>query len=593
MVDTLWLALGGLMLYWLLVTVAQQRGWLPEQVRAQGPITTIHTQYGKVLLDRLSRPKRFWRAWGNFGVGMSLVVIVGVFVSVIYSGIVAVSNPQPTAINEPQNVLVIPGVNDFLPLAVAPEIIFGLLVGLVVHEGGHGLFCRVGDIDIQSMGLALLAIIPIGAFVEPEEKSRLEADRGTQTRMFAAGVTNNIALSILGFVLLFGPVVGSIAVAPGAPVGDIVDGSPAANAGIDRGDRITAINNQSVANESDLDQTLTEIEAQQVSVTVEDSNGSETTTQVERELFLTHTAPGVVDANMTTGENGTPPHIQTVNGSQVSTRAEFYKTIETNPVTTVTTDNGSFELIAGASVGRINDDSPLADDVPDGASVVITEVDGERIVTPTDLQRSLSDTSPGESVTVTAYVNDTERQYNTTLTDGPEDHGYLGVSLHRGTGGIVVDDFGVFGYPAEQFLGMLGGGTGFSIRGFLSQSISVLFLPLAGAVGLTSYNFAGFVDPITNFYTISGPFGFLGEGVFLLANLLFWTGWININLGFFNCVPAYPLDGGHILRTSTEAIVSRLPIKNGRIVTRTITTFVGLSMGAGLILMVFGPQLFN
>lgn len=593
MVDTLWLALGGLLFYWLVVTVAQQRGWLPEQVKAQGPITTIHTQYGKVLLDRLSRPKRFWRAWGNFGVGVTLVVIVGVFVSVIFSGIVAVLNPQPTAVNEPQNVLVIPGVNDFLPLSVAPEIVFGLLVGLVVHEGGHGLFCRVGDIDIESMGLALLAVIPMGAFVEPEEKSRLKADRGTQTRMFAAGVTNNFAVTIIGFLLLFGPVIGSIAVAPGAPVGDVVSGSPAASAGIDRGDRITAIGNQSIANESDLDETLAEIDAQQVSVTVENGDGEETTKQVERELFLTHTTPGVVDANTTTDGDDSPPHIQAVDGEQVSTRAEFYGALEANPVTTVSTDNGSFELIAGAYAERVNEDSPLADDVPDNAEVIVTEIDGERVVTATDLQQSLSDTSPGESVAVTAYVNGTEQQYNATLTEGSEDRGYLGVGIQRGTGGIVVDDFGVFNYPADQFLGMLGGGNGFSIQGFISQSISVLFLPLAGAVGLTSYNFAGFVDPITNFYTVTGPLGFLGDGVFLLANLLFWTGWININLGFFNCVPAYPLDGGHILRTSTEAVVSRLPVENGRRVTRTITTFVSLSMGTGLVLMVFGPQLFN
>lgn len=592
MVDTLWLALGGLMFYWLVVTVAQQRGWLPDQVRAQGPITTLHTQYGKVLLDRLSRPKRFWRAWGNFGVGISLVVMVGVFLTMISAGIQAVVSPQPSPVNDPQNVLVIPGVNEFLPLSVAPEIIFGLLVGLVVHEGGHGLFCRVGDIDIESMGLALLAIIPMGAFVEPEEKSRLEADRGTQTRMFAAGVTNNFALSILVFVLLFGPVVGSIAVAPGMPVGDVVPGSPAASADIDRGDRITAVNGQPIANGSDLNRTLTEIEDRQVTVTVEDGDG-EATKQVSRELFLTRTVPGVVDENTTANESDSPPHIRTVGGESVSTRAEFYGTLEANPVTTVTTDDGSFELIAGAYVAEINNDSSLAGDTPEDAEVIVTDIDGDRIVTDTDLRQSLSNTSPGQSVTVTAYVNGTERQYNTTLTDGPDDHGYLGVNVQRGTGGIVVDDFGVFDYPAQQFLTVLGGDSSFSLQGFISRSLSVLVLPLAGALGLAPYNFAGFVAPFTNFYTVTGPLGFLGGGVFALANLLFWTGWININLGFFNCVPAYPLDGGHILRTSTEAIVSRLPVENGRVVTRTVTTFIGLSMGVGLVLMVFGPRLFS
>lgn len=593
MVDTLWLALGGLVLYMIIVSAAQRYGLLPKQVRVQGPITTLHTQYGKVLLDRLASPKRFWRAWGNFGVGISLIVMFGVFLMVLLAGVQAVTNPQPTAVNEPQNVLVIPGVNDFLPLSVAPEIIFGLLIGLVVHEGGHGLFCRVADIEIDSMGLALLTIIPLGAFVEPKEESRLRADRGSQTRMFAAGVTNNFALSVFGFILLFGPVIGSITVAPGVPVGDVVSGSPAANAGIDRGDRITAINNESVANASEMDQRLTEIRDKQVQVTVK-NDSTERNVTVSRELFLTRSAPGVMVGANTSGNE--PPHIRTVGGEPVSTRAELYDRLEKNPEMSVTTDQGSFELIGGAYITQMNDGGPLASqiDAPDNAEVIITRVGGERVVTANDLTQAVSNTSPGDKVTVTAYVNGTQQQYEPKLTSGPdEDHGYLGVTPQRGTGGIVVDDFGVFDYPAQQFLTALGGGGPTGIEEFISKSVSVLFLPLAGAVGASTYNFAGFVDPITNFYTVGGPLGFLGDGVFLLANILFWTGWININLGFFNCVPAYPLDGGHILRTSTEALVSRLPVSNGRVVTRTITTVIGLSMFTGLLLMVFGPQLFG
>ncbi|MFC6729008.1 site-2 protease family protein, partial [Natronoarchaeum mannanilyticum] len=215
MVSLVWIA-AGVLGYWVLLQLLADRGWLPDYVGLQGPITTLHTQRGKILLNRLARYKRFWRAWSNLGVGVALVVMVGSFVMLILVGITAVMSPQPTAVNQPRNVLVIPGVNDFLPLSMAPEILFGLLVALVVHEGGHGLLCRVEDIEISSMGLATLSVIPIGAFVEPDEESQRAASRGGKTRMFAAGVTNNFAITLVAFALLFGPVAGAISVAPGA-----------------------------------------------------------------------------------------------------------------------------------------------------------------------------------------------------------------------------------------------------------------------------------------------------------------------------------------------------------------------------------------
>jgi membrane-associated protease RseP (regulator of RpoE activity) len=108
-----------------------------------------------------------------------------------------------------------------------------------------------------------------------------------------------------------------------------------------------------------------------------------------------------------------------------------------------------------------------------------------------------------------------------------------------------------------------------------------------------TYNFAGFVGPVTNFYTLQGPLAALGGWVFGLANVLFWMGWVNIQLAFFNCIPSFPLDGGHILRTTTEAVVSRLPVSAGHNLTGAVTTVTSLTMLASLLLALFGPQLLN
>jgi hypothetical protein len=204
MASTLTWVLAGLAIYTVGAMALRARGLLPESIRVSGPIITWHTKRGRIFLNKLARHRRFWRAWGNIGVGIAIVVMVGFGIVVFLSAVAIGLSPEQAAdspIRNPQNALVIPGVNDFLPLSVAPEIIAGLLIGMVVHEGGHGLLCRVEDIEIESMGLAMFAFIPIGAFVEPDEDDRMRANRGAQTRMFAAGVTNNFAVTAVRLAL--------------------------------------------------------------------------------------------------------------------------------------------------------------------------------------------------------------------------------------------------------------------------------------------------------------------------------------------------------------------------------------------------------
>lgn len=154
--ETLTWVVAGLLVYWFGIIALRRAELLPSYVGTQGPILTFHTKRGRRFLDRLARPKRFWRAWSNLGVGIAIVVMAAMFVVLALGAISALTSPQPaSSINQPRNVIPFPGVNDFLPVSATPGIVTGLLVGLVVHEGGHGLLCRVEDIEIESMGVAM------------------------------------------------------------------------------------------------------------------------------------------------------------------------------------------------------------------------------------------------------------------------------------------------------------------------------------------------------------------------------------------------------------------------------------------------------
>ncbi|WP_225335160.1 site-2 protease family protein [Halomicrobium urmianum] len=587
MVSALTWVLAGIVAYTFVGMALRARGLLPDYIRLSGPITTLHTGRGRAFLDRLAARRRFWRAWGNLGLGIALVVMVGSFLLVVVGAYSAIVDPQPTALNEPRNVLAIPGVNDFLPLSVAPEIVTGLVLGLIVHEGGHGLLCRVEDIEIDSLGLAFFTLIPVGAFVEPDEEELREASRGAQLRMFAAGVTNNFALSLIALAVLFGPVMGAFAVVDGAPVGGVVPGSAADQAGIDRGDVLTEVDGQRVASAGDLDAVLANTSER--TITVDRREGDPVS--VNRSLVVT-------SASADRSPLGINATVTAVNGTPVSTERGFERAARNATVAALETDGGETVTAPLGAAVRVAEDGPLAsEDAPSGERLVITSVGDRRTATAADLTDAIASQSPGEPVTVVGYVDGERQRYEVTLAEADTVGAALGVaSIEQGTNGFVVDEFGIKDYPAGSFLEILGGdaeGTAAGSLSFAQRVFFVLLLPFAGAgaAGI-DFNFAGFTGIATNFYEVEGVLGAFGtEPAFLVANLLFWAGWINLVIGQFNCVPTFPLDGGHLLRAGTESVVSRLPLPDKRRVVTTVSVTVTLVMIGSLLGMVFLPQL--
>lgn len=587
----LWVV-AGILLYWVAMIIVDREGLLPASVKLSGPVTTIRTQRGRALLNTLAQPRRFWRAWANLGVGIALVVMVASFLVLVTSAIVAAFSPAASSVQNPQDVLVIPGVNQFLPLEVAPEIILGLVIGLVVHEGGHGLLCRVENIEIKSMGVALLAFIPLGAFVEPDEDSTETASRGAQTRMFAAGVTNNFAVAVLAFALLFGPVAGSIAVASGAHVGAVIPGGAADASGIEDGDRITHLQGEPVADAEEFERRLEETETSTVTVRVND--GPQRT--VERSLLVT-AATGDAPSPIEEGAR-----LLSVDGVPMSTVSELREYAATTEVVTArydAADGGIAEATFPLGSFVTVDDGPLSTaGVAEGADIVIVSIGGERVIDTSDLQDVLDGHAPGEVVTVAYREGDARHEVSVELGADDDGDGFLGVFPAPGVTGLSVSDFGIREYPADQYLALLGGGDAEDdpigiAESFLAKMVFAVFLPLASvfAGSIFPFNFPGFTADTSNFFVLEGPLSLFGGGTFLLANALFWTAWVNLNLGFFNCIPAIPLDGGHLLRSSVESVLARTPLRDRPRLVPVIVGAIAILMLASFLVVIFGNGL--
>ena len=116
----------------------------------------------------------------------------------IFAVYLSVAAPHlPNKINAPNNILMIPGVTDFVPLTV--EVIISLLFLVTIHEIAHGILGRVHGVKIKSAG-AILLCIPVGGFVELDEDELNVLPVMGKLQIFAAGITANLMTMVVGLI---------------------------------------------------------------------------------------------------------------------------------------------------------------------------------------------------------------------------------------------------------------------------------------------------------------------------------------------------------------------------------------------------------
>src|SRR6266571_2339651 len=248
LLDSLLIAGAAILLWSLLLYGLQKRGPLEPHVLQPSPPPAVpflmwKTVRGRQLIDRLARPKRFWRVFGDIAIVLVALTMLGTTALLAWEATLvqnaAIRNNPPS----PETLLGLPGINPIIPLGYG---ILGLAVAIILHEFSHGILSRVANIKIRSLGLIFL-IFPIGAFVEPDEDELRALPRRDRGRLYAVGPATNILLAVL-FATLFSTLI-LTSVAPvhdGVGIVGFTTNSPAGTAGMQANTVITSINNMPV-----------------------------------------------------------------------------------------------------------------------------------------------------------------------------------------------------------------------------------------------------------------------------------------------------------------------------------------------------------
>ncbi len=587
------IALGIFLLYWFFISFLDRKGILQKyNISTFGPlpILMIRTTKGLKLLDVLARPKFYWRIFANVGILLMFAGMISMFLVIALSDIALYASflngnvPQPGKYNSARNIFLIPGVNEFIPFTWG---IIALIVTLVVHEFSHAILCRVENIRVKSMGI-LLALIPVGGFAEPDDEQlfgkreevkkelsltatideirgregenqrnrkteipvpdKLEsrpvtiATRTQRARILAAGVMANFSVAFIAFLLFFGPVLGSIAPSSDALILSVNKSSPADLAGLQQGMIITQINDTNVATAID---------------------------------FLTY---------LDTVKPDDPVRIYTTKDGIVSV----------HDLKTVSAPNNS---VSGVLVGGVVEGSPAAAaGIETGMTMI--RINNIKMQSVASFVNFMEKTQANEIIEIELLppanytgklAEDGTVVFNVRLSSNPSEskHGFLGVMY--GNNGIAdCPTLGIsIGMPqAKLYLEAL------------KQIPSLLTVPAGWIIlfGLPIYGFAGegfrgFSGTIMQFYHPVGWAEPLGIGIFWIANTLLWIGWLNFYVGLFNCLPAVPLDGGHVFKDYAYSFVYRLTRSEttSEKVSSSITASFSILILFSFIFMIFGP----
>jgi len=518
------------------------------------------TKKGRGLIDKIASFKKFWLNVSTGGFVLFFIGMIFMFVLVALSAYVASTSPLVTPVGA-KEVLVLPGINPYVPFIYG---LIGLIIAVVAHEFSHGIIARVMDFKVKALGL-LFIVIPMGAFMEPDEKEVEKGSRIARMRMFSAGPVMNFLLAFIFIGLFSGVMMNSLAAEDGPLiVTDVSVDSPSHLSMDDHPKAIYSINGTDISSLMDLYEFDDMAPGQWVYCDMKMDGGR----------FITPMISGVMitgigkdtpaeDAGLEEGSI-----LYSIDGVVVNGSKQFSEIMKD------TQDEQEITLVLFVPQ-RDNDDEIVLN-----RSVPAEIMNGKGPYTDLETYEDISEIPFYQVIS-----------YNVTLDDK---YDYYNMNEFKGKGyiGITSSYMGISGVGSEEFLDALKhpilSGDGF--RGKMGNLVYLTFrLPLETEK-------MPFHDPLTDIYEVKGPLSILPESAFwFITNTIFYTFWLNILLGLFNALPMVPLDGGFVFRDTMVLILKKFMKKSSEEKLEKIAKNISVSASILVLLMIvmsiLGPRI--
>jgi membrane-associated protease RseP (regulator of RpoE activity) len=217
----------------------------------------IHTPFGLKFFDWVAgtNAARIYARFNRYL--MPLITVLAILL--VIGGLMTVISSEPAREVSrdlgPRSIFLIPGLNPFLPWHYA---LISLFITIIIHEAGHGIVARVYNVKLESTGIVLFFVVPIGAFVNIERNELEKTPLKHKSAILTAGPLTNIILagiSLFGLYLVIttlSPLPISGAQEFGVSINGVNQGSLAEKIGLTEGSVIQTISGQNIRNNEDL-----------------------------------------------------------------------------------------------------------------------------------------------------------------------------------------------------------------------------------------------------------------------------------------------------------------------------------------------------